>query len=177
MNERVSPSLVEALTGIVDAAMELSAADFGNIQLLGDDGRLHVVAHRKFPDWWLDYWELAPQEQGSCGLAFSNQGRVIVEDIEESPVFVGTPSLEIQRRIGLRGVQSTPFFARSGALLGMLSTHYRKPYFPATKELKVLDFMAAHAAALIEHDWAEQALKVNEEQLRRATTERPTLAS
>ena len=122
MATSVSPQLSAALTGIIDTAIELTRADFGTIQLLDAEGRLRIVAQRHFPAWWLDYWQTAPDGQGACGAALKRRERVVVEDIELSPIFAGTPGLDIQRRAGVRAVQSIPLQDPSGAWVGMLST-------------------------------------------------------
>ena len=48
-----SPPLIEALLGVIDRAIQLTGADFGNIQMLDDEGRLRIVAQRPFPARWL----------------------------------------------------------------------------------------------------------------------------
>jgi len=42
---------------VVDAAIAISAADFGNTQLLdAASGDLRIAAHRGFSTAWLDFW-------------------------------------------------------------------------------------------------------------------------
>ena len=50
----------------------------------------------------------------TCGAALRRGKRVIVEDIEQSSIFIGTPALEIQLKAGVRACQSTPLVSRSG---------------------------------------------------------------
>ena len=79
---------------IVDAAIAISGADMGNIQLRDPaTGDLRIVAQRGFPQWWLDYWDVVTHGHGVCGTALERGQRVIVEDVENSPIFVGTPAL------------------------------------------------------------------------------------
>ena len=47
---------IEVLTKIVETAIAISDADFGNIQLLDDNSSLNIVAQSGFPKWWLDFW-------------------------------------------------------------------------------------------------------------------------
>jgi GAF domain-containing protein len=61
-----------------------------------------------------------------------------------------TPDLEAYRRSDIRAVQSTPLVSRSGHLLGVLSTHWRRPHQPAGRDLHLLDVLARQAADLIE---------------------------
>jgi GAF domain-containing protein len=70
--------------------------------------------------------------------------------IEQSPIFVGTPALEIQLKAGIRAVQSTPIVSMSGKSLGMFSTQYKKPHKPDENTLQMLDLLARSAADIIE---------------------------
>jgi len=144
-------SLEPVLVEIVDAAIAISGADFGNIQLLDpESSELKIVASRGFPKWWLDFWNSVSVGKGTCGTALGRKERVIVEDVEQSPIFVGNPALEIQLKAGIRAVQSTPIVSRSGKPLGMFSTQYKKPHKPDKDTLQMLDLLALSAADIIE---------------------------
>jgi two-component sensor histidine kinase len=68
--------------------------------------------------------------------------------------------LETVRQVGIRAMQSTPLVSRGGAILGMISTHWRRPYWPQEQELHYLDILARQAADLIERSLAEQRTRV-----------------
>jgi PAS domain S-box-containing protein len=160
-------NLGPVLGKIVDAAIAISGADFGNIQLLdAGSADLRIVAQRGFPDWWLAFWNSVSEGHGVCGTALERRERVIVEDVERSPIFVGTPALEVQLRAGVRAVQSTPLVSRSGKPLGMFSTHWRKPGRPDERSLRLLDLLARHTADIAERAQIEDALRQSEEKLR-----------
>jgi PAS domain S-box-containing protein len=91
--------------------------------------------------------------------------RVVIEDVTVSPVFVGTPALDVLLAAGVRAVQFTPLVSRSGQLVGMLSTHYRAPRRPADRDLHVLDLLARQAADWIERTQAEESLRAANERL------------
>jgi len=78
----------------------------------------------------------------------------------------GTADLAASRRSGIRAVQSTPLTSRSGQLLGMISTHWREPYQPAERALRLFDVLARQAADLIERIKVETALRESEERFR-----------
>jgi PAS domain S-box-containing protein len=159
-------NLETVLTEVVDAAMAISGADFGNIQLLDPaSGDLRIAAQRGFPPWWLEFWNSVAKGRGACGTALERGERIVVEDVEQSPIFVGTPALEIQRRAGVRAVQSTPLLSRSGKPIGMFSTHYRSPRRPDDRALRLLDLLAGQAADIIQHARAEAALRESEARL------------
>ncbi|MFO1399171.1 MAG: ATP-binding protein [Burkholderiales bacterium] len=144
--------LERQLGEIIDVAIAVAGADFGNVQLLDPvNGDLRIVAQRGFPQWWLDFWASVTKGQGSCGTALERGERVIVEDVEQSPIFMATPAMEIQRRAGVRAVQSTPLMAKSGSFLGVFSTHCTKQGGPDPRQLLVLDLLARHTADVVEH--------------------------
>jgi C4-dicarboxylate-specific signal transduction histidine kinase len=47
-------------------------------------------------------------------------------------------------------VQSTPLFNRAGEILGMISTHFKRPHRPSERELRLTDLYARQAAEMIE---------------------------
>jgi two-component system CheB/CheR fusion protein len=158
--------LERVLGEIVDVAIAISGADFGNIQLLDPKSSdLRIVGQRGLPGWWLDYWERVAKGQGTCGTALERGERVIVEDLEQSPIFIGTPALEIQLRAGIRACQSTPLYSRSGAQLGMFSTHFKKPQKPDERALRLLDLLARQAADIIERARMQGPLRESEDRL------------
>jgi PAS domain S-box-containing protein len=141
----------QVLTKIVETAIAISGSDFGNIQLLDDNSsRLHIVAHYGFPKWWLDFWNEVHKGEGVCGTALETGERVIVEDVEQSPIFIGTAALDIQLKAGVHAVQSTPIVSRDGKPLGMFSTHFKTPHRPDDQEIQMLDLLASQVADIIE---------------------------
>ncbi len=152
-------NLAPVLTEIVDAAIAIGDADFGNIQLLDPaSGDLRIVAQRGFPPEWLDFWNRVTVGHGCCGAALERRERIIVEDVEHSPIFVGTPALDIQRAAGVRAVQSTPLITRSGTPVGMFSTHWRTPHRPDERAQRLLDLLARQTADIIERMQLEESL-------------------
>src|SRR5262245_53564242 len=62
--------LGKILCEIVDVAIDLTGADFGNIQLIDPiSSALKIVAQRRFPQWWLDFWDSVPRGQGTCSVS------------------------------------------------------------------------------------------------------------
>lgn len=155
------------LSEVIDAAISITPADFGDIQLLDSaTGDLTIIAQRGFPDWWVDYWQSVSKGQGVCGSALEYGTRVIVEDVDLSPIYGGSPLLEIQRRAQVRAVQSMPIVSRSGKPLGIFSTHFGKPHRPDDQELRLLDLLGRQAADIIEWIQVDQALSECEERYR-----------
>jgi PAS domain S-box-containing protein len=121
-----------------------------------------IVAQRGFPDWWLDFWNSVSKGHGVCGTALEARHRVIVEDVERSPIFDDPRAREIQLRAGVRAVQSTPLLGRGGVPLGMISTHFKKPHRPPDDALRLLDLLARQAADILERISADEALRKSE---------------
>lgn len=160
------PNVDRLLDEILDTAIAISAADFGTMQLLDvSSGDLKIIAHRGFPSWWLEFWRSVAAGHGSCGVALSRGERIVVEDVEQSPIFSDAAERDIQRRAGVRAVQSTPLISRSGKFLGMLSTYYRTPGGIDDHTLKLLDLLAWHAAELIDRSRTEEAIHDREARL------------
>jgi len=162
--QEVSTRLVRAgdrtslLQMIVDAAIAITAADMGNIKLFDrQSGVLKIVASRGFERPFLEFFDRVLAEPGPFTEALCNLERVVVDDLAASPIFARTPALDVLRTAGVRAFQRTPLVNRAGLLLGMLSTYYRTPRRPESRDLRVLDLLARQAA-----DWIER-LQIQDE--------------
>ena len=168
-------SMQMVLDEIVETAIAIDGADMGNIQLLDpQSGSLKIMAHRGFEQAWLDFWDRVYSGQGTCGTALERGERVIVEDITQSPIFVGTPALDVQLVAGVRAVQSTPLLSHSGRLLGVFSTHFRTPHRPDERALHLLDLLARQTTDIIERAQTEEALRKSEERFKDLFDNAPT---
>lgn len=144
---------------IIDTAIAISAADFGNIQLIDPIIKdLKIVAQRGFPKYWLDYWDNVCKGQGACGNALKYKKRIIVEDVCHSSIFKNE-DLAIQLKVGVRAVQSTPLINCSGKIFGMFSTHYKTPHQLDEHSLHLLDLLTRQAVNSIEQIEIQTKLK------------------
>src|SRR5262249_52456542 len=147
------------LEEILDAAVAIAGTDMGNIQLL-EQGTLRIAAQRGFEAPFLEFFNAVHDGQAACGTAMERGECVVIEDVANSPIFVGTPALKIMLEAKALAVQSTPLISRSGNLLGMFSTHWRHaPHRATERQQRMLDLLARQAADLIERRQAEEALK------------------
>lgn len=147
------------LSGILDAVIDGTRADKGNIQLFNHKtGKLLILVHRGFDEPFLEFFDVVHEGEGACGTALKRKRRVIVPDVANSPLFSGSRILEVMLDAGIRSVQSTPLIGESGRIWGMLSTHYRDVNHPGTKDLQLIDYFAAWAADILEaeHDAAHR---------------------
>jgi PAS domain S-box-containing protein len=156
--------LYEAILG---AAITISQADGGTIQLLDEDTRtLHFAAIRGIEQALWSQFERVDAGSGSpCGLALARGTRCFtVFDDPSLPDPDG--SLRKHFEFGFRSAQSTPLISRAGRMLGMFSTHWKARRELSERELRFLDLLARQAADLIERTQGEAELRQREQELR-----------
>jgi PAS domain S-box-containing protein len=149
---------VEALyEEILDAAVTIMGSDFASMQMFHPErGELQLLAHRGFDPSSVAFWQWVQPGAGCiCGAALRSGERAIVSDVECCDFMAGTENLAAYRVAGMRAMQSTPLVSRTGRLLGMISTHWRKLHQPSERDLRLLDVLARQAADLIERKQSE----------------------
>jgi PAS domain S-box-containing protein len=158
--------LHQGLQEMLVATTELLRADMGNVQLLdADRGVLVIVAQQGFGKEFLEFFrEVSKEDESACGRALRSGERIIIEDVETDPAYATLRS--IARASGYRAVQSTPLIGRNGAVLGVLSTHFRSPHRPSQQELQGADLYVRQAADFIERCKADEALHKSEATVR-----------
>ena len=132
------------------AALQVTNSDLGNIQMVDENHVLRIRVQVGFQSEFLEFFSGVQEHEAACGTAAASRRTVVVEDVERSPIFAGTPALKILLNAGVRAVQSTPMFDPAGELVGMVSTHFRKPRRFSGYELDPLGHLAAQAAGCIE---------------------------
>ena len=99
----VSGTLDLMLSWIMESALQITNASMANIQLVDpDSGCLHIAAHYGFSRPFLDYFDCVHEGQAAGGEALKTRTRVIVEDVTKSPIFRGSPALEVLLDAGVR---------------------------------------------------------------------------
>ena len=165
---RSGANFEECLTQILDAAIAVTGADKGNIQLLDPvSGVLRIAAQRGFAQPFLDFFSaVRPGESAACGVALQSAERVVVEDVAGSPIFAGQPALAVLSDAGVRAVQTTPLRSGNGLLLGTISTHYARPYRLDARAASLMDLLARQAADYLERMQADATLRITQAKLR-----------
>jgi PAS domain S-box-containing protein len=177
--QQVSARLVQVadftqlLNEVLDAAIDISHADMGNVQLL-DGGVLRIAAKRGFEAPFLEFFQVVKDTGSACGVALGKSERVVVDDVVKSEI-LSAEARETMLAANVRAVQSTPLISHSGRVLGMISTHYRAPKRPTDRELRALDVLARLAADLIDRKQTEDALRHSEQRFRVITEASPVL--
>ena len=157
-------NLQVGLEEMLAATIELLGADMGNVQLIDEaTGKLTVAVQRGFGPGFLEFLREVSIEDGSaCGRTLRSCERVIIEDVEQDPIFA--PWLSIARESGFRAVQFTPVVDRNGKVVGMISTHFRAPHRPSELHLQRLDLCARQASDFIERCRREEELRQRAEE-------------
>jgi PAS domain S-box-containing protein len=178
--QQISLRLVQAhdismlLEEILDAAIAITGADMGTVQLFEGEV-LKIRAQRGLEPAFLSFFDASDENQIISAAAVRAGRRVIVPDVAASPTLAGTAAREVMLAAGVRAVQSTPLLSRGGRTLGMFSTQYRAPHEPDARGLRLLDVLARQAADLIERQQAELALRGSEERFRVMADAAPVL--
>jgi signal transduction histidine kinase/CheY-like chemotaxis protein len=152
-------NLNTALDEVLDAAIAIHGADMGHVQLYNRQLQaLEIVTQRGFGSEFLDFFRRVDAEHDSaCGRVLKSGQRVLVEDVQTDPVY--EPCRQVAAAAGYRAVQATPLRCRNHELLGVITTHFRRPHCPAECDLRMLDLYGAMATDFIQRVRAEEALK------------------
>ena len=130
-----------------------------SVMLLGEDGQhLRVASGKLLPKAYLDIIDgiaIGPQV-GSCGTAAFWKRTIIVEDMENSPLW--QPYLDVVRRFNLRACWSIPIFSSSRELMGTFAIYYDKPRTPNPDEMRLV-YRSSHITAIaLQREQHEQKL-------------------
>jgi PAS domain S-box-containing protein len=158
---------------LLDTSLGILHADFATIQMLHPErggGELRLLGHRGLSVVAAERWEwISRARRTTCGEALRTGKRVVVPDVQNSALLAASEELDALLKAGIRAIQSTPLVSRSGAVVGMVSTHWRGPHEPSPDELRRLDILARLATDLIERSRADDERRKALEQLQLIT--------
>jgi PAS domain S-box-containing protein len=145
------------LREILDVAIEITSADKGNIQLLNPDSdTLTLITQIGFDEAFLEFFECCDNGDSACGVALQSKQRVVVENVNESEIYLGKPSLEAMRHADVLAVESVPLISSGGKALGIISTHFSNAHRPSEQELRLMDLLARQTADYLERKRVEE---------------------
>ena len=162
------------LQEILNVAIDISSADKGHIQLIEPGTNvLNKIAESGFDRPFTEF-SVDGDASSASSVALETQQRVVVEDVRQSALFVGSPSLSEMNKAGVRAVQSTPLVSSAGNVLGVISTHFSTTRRPTEQEMRLMDLLARQAADYLERKRVEQEreeLLAREHELRNTAEE------
>jgi PAS domain S-box-containing protein len=129
------PALLEE---VVDATVSIVGADMASIQLRDPaSGELKLIAQRGF-------------------------GPEVVNHFASARPDAESSDREAMRAAGVLAIQTTPLGSRSGKVVGLLSTYFRRVHRLPGHSLKLLELLALQCTDAIERTrWAEEAATLN----------------
>jgi len=146
---RHTPRVEPLASQVLEKVLSLARADRGNVQLADPaSGALRIIAQHGFGAEFLDHFAVVDDDRSVCGRAASRGAQLVITDVTTDPGF--EPHREIAAASGFRAVQSTPLVDEAGRLVGVVSTHYPRPYTPPARDMRIITRyaeLAAHALA------------------------------
>jgi GAF domain-containing protein len=161
--------LLAAARAVLDEGLEdalsMLRADRGNVQLVDPvSGSLMIAAQAGFSDEFLEYFAIVDGDTSACGRAARQVAQTVITDVNTDPGYA--PLREIAAASGYRAVQSTPLVDLRGHLVGVLSTHYPRPYRPPAADLALMkrfgELIGQAIEACLEADGRESSSRVGE---------------
>ena len=137
----------DSFPALLNQSLSLTDAEFGTFQLFDSAlGQLRMIAGQGFDSEFLQHFDRVELDSCACGTVLKKRSRVVVSDVMTDPVFDDS-SRGVLIRANAMSVQSTPIFGTSGELIGVVSTHCRKPRRVSPEQLQKLDGMISRFAA------------------------------
>ncbi|WP_161604620.1 PAS domain-containing protein [Roseiconus nitratireducens] len=147
----------------LETLIKMLGADMGSLQYYDSEAKgLRYLAHQGFDSATFDEQQvIRAGEHWLCSRALESYQRVIVEDFQQDlHAFAHRPTAE---RLGYRAAQSTPLIARSGKVVGMVTTCFREPRPLRKRELRLIDLAVQRIAYLMEWTTASDRLRDSEQ--------------
>jgi hypothetical protein len=121
----------------LDDVLSLARAERGNVQLADPaSGALTIVAQHGFDAEFLDHFAVVDDDRSACGRAARHAAQLIFTDVICDPGFA--PHRVIAAASGFRAVQSTPLVNHAGRVVGVVSTHYPRPYALPARNMRII---------------------------------------
>jgi GAF domain-containing protein len=107
-----------------------------------------LVTQAGFGPEFLEYFAVVDGDsQSVCGRTAKRRAQTVVADARSDPGFA--PHREIAAAAGFRAVQATPLTDYAGRLIGVVSTHFRRPHRPSDRDLRLMELYADFAGEAV----------------------------
>jgi len=134
---RHTPRVEPLASQVLEKVLSLARADRGNVQLADPaSGALRIIVQHGFDARFLDHFAVVDDDASACGRAASQGAQLVITDVTTDPGF--RPHREIAAASGFRAVQSTPLTDQAGRVVGVVSTHYPRPYAPPARDMRII---------------------------------------
>jgi PAS domain S-box-containing protein len=149
----------DIITLLLKGIEKIHPDSYTSVLSLNDDNTIHVLAAPGLPQEYcqtINGHKIGPVA-GSCGTAMFLKKNVIVEDIENDPLW------EIPKKYalpyGFKACWALPIIHSSGVVMGSFAIYYKKIKSPTTKEFETMERMRNHLRVLMEHSWSLLEIK------------------
>ena len=156
-------SLNEALNLILNSMVRILKADFGSIILVNEDTKDHeIVAHVGFgPEFLQAFKNKDISACSASGKALKHSYRVVIDNVNTDESYI--PFRANALEAGYQSEQASPLINRKGKIIGVLSTHHKKPHTLGERSMMFLDIMTLQITDIIEHFQREEKLRVTQQ--------------
>ena len=145
---RHTPRVEPLASQVLEKMLSLAGADRGNVQLADPaSGALRIIAQHGFGAEFLDHFAVVDDDRSACGRAASHGAQLVITDVTTDPGF--GPHRQIAAASGFRAVQSTPLTDQAGRVIGVVSTHYPRPYAPPARDMRIISRYADLAGQVL----------------------------
>jgi two-component system CheB/CheR fusion protein len=143
-------SMRGALDHVLGAAIDLHGADYSNVQLLDRGARqMRIVAQKGFePRFFEPFQPVDGEDDSAGGRALRTRQVVQIEDVTKDAAEASHRKAAAEA--GYRAVQSMPLIGKDGAIVGVLSVHFRDVHAFTERDRQLGDMLGRVAADLIE---------------------------
>src|SRR5215469_11412608 len=143
---------VRGIQGLAERALKvvlsLARAERGNVQLADPGtGDLRIVSQCGFDAEFLDHFAVVDDDGSACGRAAMHCKQLVIADVCTDAGF--EPHRRIAAASGFRAVQSTPLLDKAGHLVGVVSTHYPRPFAPQARDMRLIKRYADLVARIL----------------------------
>ena len=170
------PDLSLTLETAVRDVVALHGAEFGNVQLVGDDGDLWIVGQKGLAGPFFESVARVSSTAGTvCARAWRRGKTTTVANVLEDEAF--RPFVDFARRAGFRAVISSPLISTSGERLGVISAHFANPKTPTDIERSTLESYCLQLANLLLQRASASSLAAMVEELQETMLARSRLSA
>lgn len=142
--------LAEVLQEVLAAVTGFQGTDAGVIVLRDREREeMFTAASIGFTAEQLAAEEAALDAEAEEAVTAVISGGIVVEDATLDPVLA--PHLVVARRAGYHAVCTTPLLTSGGEMVGAIATYFPKLHRPSSRETRMVELYARHAAQFIEN--------------------------